>query len=139
MRAALCGRLGVEVPILQAPMGGAVGPSVVAAVSDAGGLGTLALSGIAIESLRRQIRETRALTSKPFARNLILEFPQEERLNAFLQEGEAALTQRGSVWSRAGFRRSSYFHLQTFRCVSLSDADGMPAPRLLSTSMAGSK
>ena len=68
-------------------MGGAVGPSVAAAVSNAGGLGTLALSGADIESLRRQIRETRALTSKPFAVNLILEFPQEERLNACLQEG----------------------------------------------------
>jgi len=92
MRAALCERLGIDVPIIQAPMGGAVGPSIAAAVSNAGGLGTLALSGVDIESLRRQIRETRALTSKPFAVNLILEFPQEERLNACLQEGVSIIS-----------------------------------------------
>jgi len=40
-----------------------------------------------IDALRRQVRETRALTSKPFAVNLNLEFPQEERLDACLQEG----------------------------------------------------
>ena len=40
-----CERLGIEVPIIQAPMGGAVGPALAAAVSNAGGLGTLALWG----------------------------------------------------------------------------------------------
>jgi hypothetical protein len=68
-------------------MGGAVGPALAAAVSNAGGLGTLALWGADIEALRRQVRETRALTSKPFAVNLNLEFPQQERLDASLQEG----------------------------------------------------
>ena len=53
----------------------------------AGGLGTLALWGADIDALRRQVRETRALTIKPFAVNLNLEFPQEARLDACLQEG----------------------------------------------------
>jgi NAD(P)H-dependent flavin oxidoreductase YrpB (nitropropane dioxygenase family) len=83
---AACERLGIEIPIIQAPMGGAVGPALAAAVSNAGGLGTLALWGADIETLRRQVRETQALTSKPFAVNLNLEFPQEERLDACLQE-----------------------------------------------------
>jgi NAD(P)H-dependent flavin oxidoreductase YrpB (nitropropane dioxygenase family) len=82
-----CERLGIEVPIIQAPMGGAVGPALAAAVSNAGGLGTLALWGADIQTLRQQVRETRALTAKPFAVNLNLEFPQEERLDACLQEG----------------------------------------------------
>ena len=34
-----CERLGIEVPIIQAPMGGAVGPALASAVSNAGGLG----------------------------------------------------------------------------------------------------
>jgi nitronate monooxygenase len=84
---AFCELLGIEIPIVQAPMGGAVGPALAAAVSNAGGLGTLALWGADIQALRRQVRETRALTSKPFAVNLNLEFPQEERLDACLQEG----------------------------------------------------
>ena len=41
MKTDLCERLGIELPIIQAPMGGAVGPSLVAAVSNAGGLGML--------------------------------------------------------------------------------------------------
>jgi NAD(P)H-dependent flavin oxidoreductase YrpB (nitropropane dioxygenase family) len=87
MMSAIGEHLGIEIPIIQAPMGGAVGPALAAAVSNAGGLGTLALWGADIEALRRQVRETRALTSKPFAVNLNLEFPQEERLDACLQEG----------------------------------------------------
>ena len=72
-----CERLGIEVPIIQAPMGGAVGPALAAAVSNAGGLGTLALWGADVSRLRQLVRETRALTTKPFAVNLNLEFPQE--------------------------------------------------------------
>jgi nitronate monooxygenase len=68
-------------------MAGAVGPALAAAVSNAGGLGTLALWRADIQALRQQVRETRALTAKPFAVNLNLEFPQEERLDACLQEG----------------------------------------------------
>src|SRR5215212_979974 len=82
-----CERLGIEIPIIQAPMGGAVGPALAAAVSNAGGLGTLALWGADNDTLRKQVRETRALTKKPFAVNLNLEFPQEERLGACLEEG----------------------------------------------------
>ena len=41
----------------------------------------------AVDLVRRQIRETRALTSRPFGVNLNLEFPQEERLAACLDEG----------------------------------------------------
>jgi len=42
MRTLLCDRLGIEIPIVQAPMAGSVGPAIAAAVSNAGGLGTLA-------------------------------------------------------------------------------------------------
>jgi Nitronate monooxygenase len=86
MKTAFCERLGIELPIIQAPMGGAVGPALAAAVSNAGGLGMLTPWHMNIEAARRQIRETRALTARPFGVNLILEFPQEERLVACLDE-----------------------------------------------------
>jgi NAD(P)H-dependent flavin oxidoreductase YrpB (nitropropane dioxygenase family) len=86
MKTVLCERLGIELPIIQAPMGGAVGPTLAAAVSNAGGLGMLAPWRADIETVRRQIRETRALTSRPFGVNLNLDFPQEERLAACLDE-----------------------------------------------------
>ena len=82
-----CERLGIGILIIQAPMGGAVGPVLAAAVSNAGGSGTLALWGTDVQRLRQLVRQTRALTTKPFAVNLNLEFPQEERLDACLQEG----------------------------------------------------
>ncbi len=85
MNTAVCERLGIEVPIVQAPMAGAVGPRLAAAVSNAGGLGTLALWSMDDENLRRQVRETRSLTSKPFAVNLNMELPQEERLEGRCQ------------------------------------------------------
>ena len=87
MKTALCDVLGIAVPIVQAPMGGGVvGPQLAAAVSNAGGLGTLPLWRANDETLRSQIRATRSLTDKPFAVNLNLEFPQEERLAACLDE-----------------------------------------------------
>jgi len=84
MKTDLCERLGIDLPIIQAPMGGAVGPSLVAAVSNAGGLGMLVPWRADIDVVRRQIRETRALTSRPFGVNLNLEFPQEERACDFV-------------------------------------------------------
>jgi NAD(P)H-dependent flavin oxidoreductase YrpB (nitropropane dioxygenase family) len=86
MRTAFCKRVGVELPIIQAPMGGAVGPALAAAVSSSGGLGMLVLWRADLDTVRRQIRETRALTSKPFGVNLNLAFPQQERLEVCLEE-----------------------------------------------------
>lgn len=86
MRTALCDTLGIDIPIIQAPLGPLAGPRLAAAVCNAGGLGTLHLWRADIETLRGQIRETKSLTSKPFSVNLNLEFPQQERLEACLQE-----------------------------------------------------
>ena len=87
MQTALCKLLGIEVPIIQAPMGGAVGPAIAAAVSNAGALGMLVLWRADLETVRRQIRETRSLTRRPFGVNLNLEFPQDERVAVCLDEG----------------------------------------------------
>jgi nitronate monooxygenase len=67
-------------------MGGAVGPRLAAAVSNAGGLGMLVLWRAELESMRRQIRETRTLTQRPFGVNLNLDFPQEDRLAVCVEE-----------------------------------------------------
>ena len=86
MRTSLCDKLGIPIPVVMAPMGGAVGPALAAAVSNAGGLGTIPLWRADRETLRTQIREVRSLTDHPFAVNLNLDFPQEERLEACLEE-----------------------------------------------------
>lgn len=68
---ALTDRLGIRYPLIQAPMAGGPGtPQLVAAVSDAGGLGVLAGSDLQPEALRLAIAGVRALTDRPFAINL---------------------------------------------------------------------
>lgn len=72
----LADRLGVEYPVFQAPMaGGAATPELVAAVSNAGGLGSLGLGYLPPEGVREAIRATRALTSRPFCVNLFAPEP----------------------------------------------------------------
>ncbi|MBO5659242.1 MAG: nitronate monooxygenase [Duodenibacillus sp.] len=61
---------GVSVPVLNAPMMGVTTPAMVAAVAAAGGLGVLPGDRLTAEELRQAIRDTRALTDKPFAVNL---------------------------------------------------------------------
>ena len=67
-------------------MGGATSPALAAAVSNAGGLGMLALSWSPEAHIREQIRETRQLTDRPFGVNLVLAFPQLTRLAVCLEE-----------------------------------------------------
>jgi NAD(P)H-dependent flavin oxidoreductase YrpB (nitropropane dioxygenase family) len=64
-------RLGIEHPIIQAGMGGGSGPALAAAVSNAGALGTLASIGMRAEDVRNAIEETRKLTGRPFALNIV--------------------------------------------------------------------
>ncbi|MEJ8543768.1 NAD(P)H-dependent flavin oxidoreductase [Brevibacillus borstelensis] len=70
-------RLGIDLPIIQAGMaGGTTTPELVAAVSQAGGLGTLGAGYMSGEQIRAAIRAIRELTDKPFGVNLFI--PEEE-------------------------------------------------------------
>src|SRR5579864_2200277 len=64
-------RLAIEHPIILAPMGGGPGtPELVAAVSNAGGLGSLAAAYLTPGEITEAVRRTRELTDRPFAINL---------------------------------------------------------------------
>lgn len=81
LRTPLCNLLGIHYPIIQAPMaGGWTTPALVAAVSNAGGLGMLAASGLSAEQTRDLIRATRALTQRPFGVNF--QFTPQESGNS---------------------------------------------------------
>lgn len=71
----LCDLLGITVPIVQAPIGQASSPALVAAVSNAGGLGVLSGSWRSIEELWALVEDIRSRTDRPFAVNLVLEWP----------------------------------------------------------------
>lgn len=87
LRTPLCGRLGVDLPIVQAPVGSAAAPQLVAAVAEAGGLGMLALTWRGPEQARHDIGLVRRLTGRPFAANLVLDFPVADTLSVCLDEG----------------------------------------------------
>ena len=71
--ASLLERLGVELPIVQAGMGGGIARhELAAAVSEAGGLGTLGI--LPPEQLASQLEAARRLTDRPIAVNLLLPF-----------------------------------------------------------------
>jgi NAD(P)H-dependent flavin oxidoreductase YrpB (nitropropane dioxygenase family) len=87
-----CGGLGLTAPVVQAPVGSATTPELAAAVSNAGGLGMLALSWTRPESVRDRIRATRALTDSPFGVNVVLEWDQHERVRACAEESVAVVS-----------------------------------------------
>ena len=68
----VCGMFGIEVPIFLAGMGGAAGPELAAAVTNAGGLGVLGGTGRTPGEIRDWIRQLRELTDGPFGVDLIL-------------------------------------------------------------------
>ncbi|MCC6382034.1 MAG: nitronate monooxygenase [Dehalococcoidia bacterium] len=79
LRTALCDLLGVEYPVISAgmgPVGGGSDPAatapLVAAVSNAGGLGVIGGAGFTPDELRDEIRRVRAMTTRPFGVDLLL-------------------------------------------------------------------
>jgi nitronate monooxygenase len=77
LRTPLCDLLGIDVPILQAGMGWdkeglTTPPELVAAVSNAGGLGSIGGSSIRPELIRERIRAVRKLTDRPFGVDITL-------------------------------------------------------------------
>jgi NAD(P)H-dependent flavin oxidoreductase YrpB (nitropropane dioxygenase family) len=97
-------RLGIEHPVLQAGMGGGVvGPELAAAVSRAGGMGTIGNLGPA--SFARAIRRAKELAGGgPIAANLLLPFVQDGHVEACLSE-RPAVTSLFFGFSRGTVRR----------------------------------
>jgi NAD(P)H-dependent flavin oxidoreductase YrpB (nitropropane dioxygenase family) len=87
-----CRELGLTAPVVQAPVGSAATPELVAAVSNAGGLGMLALTWTPPGSVGERIRATRALTDRPFGVNVVLEWDQHERVRACAEESVAVVS-----------------------------------------------
>ncbi len=85
MRTPVCELLGIDRPIVQAPIGAAAGPQLAAAVSQAGALGMLALSWA--RDTAGLVSQTAALTGCPFGGNLVLAWDQHRRLHQALEAG----------------------------------------------------
>ena len=92
----LLDRLGVELPVVQAGMGGGVaGHELAAAVSEAGGLGTIGTLPPA--ALRGELEQTRSRTGKPVAVNVLLPFARPAHWEV-AQDADLVVT----FWGRTG-------------------------------------
>jgi nitronate monooxygenase len=78
--------LGIDLPIVQAPMAGVQGSALAVAVSNAGGLGSLPCAMLGPDAMRIELRAIKAQTSKPFNVNFFCHTPPKpsaERENAW--------------------------------------------------------
>lgn len=80
LRTPLCNLLGIEAPVIQAGMSLYTAADMVAAVSNAGGLGSLGAWRRPAEDLRRQVAVIRERTSRPFAVNHVVPDLDEETI-----------------------------------------------------------
>jgi nitronate monooxygenase len=100
--AELLSRLGIEHPIILAPMGGGPGtPELVAAVSNASGLGSLGAAYMTPAETAQAVSRIRALTNRPFAINLFAGGRETDRAvdPAPMQQLEAVIEARPAAFS----------------------------------------
>jgi len=95
MKTRITERLGIQYPIIQAPMGPISIPPLVAAVSNAGGLGILNAGHFTPDEIRADIRVVRELTDRPFGVNLTAGTPGYERLGEAMIEEKVPLIVHG--------------------------------------------
>lgn len=96
MRTRLTDMLGIEHPVMLAGMGGVSFHRLVAAVSDAGGFGTLGAATMSPEELADEMAKVRELTDKPFGVDLLAALPER------MLEGSRQIVRGGASLFVAG-------------------------------------
>src|SRR5438067_7383308 len=76
--------LGVDVPIVQAPMGWIARSELASAVSNAGGMGIIETSSGELDAVRDEIRKMRDLTDRPFGVNIAQAFVRDPKIVEFV-------------------------------------------------------
>jgi enoyl-[acyl-carrier protein] reductase II len=91
-RTPICDMFGIDVPIFLAGMGQVAYADVCAAVSEAGGFGTLGMVGASPGQIRGEMRKVKSLTAKPFGVDLLQALPDqvEAAIDVIIEEGAAA-------------------------------------------------
>src|SRR4051794_30756005 len=133
--------LGIELPILQAPMAGVQGSRLAIAVSNAGGLGALPGAMLSPDKLRAELAAIRAGTAKPFNVNFFCHVPpapEPEREAAWRRTlqpyyDELGIAEDGAAAgpSRAPFSAEAAEVLAEFAPPVVSFHFGLPSPELL--------
>src|SRR5690606_9368120 len=82
MTSTLTRLLGIRYPIIQAPMAGVSTPQLAAAVSNAGGLGSVAVGHVGADQAASLIDQARSLTDKPLNVNVFCHVPAAHQATA---------------------------------------------------------
>lgn len=133
--------LGIEIPIIQAPMAGAQGAAMAIAVCEAGGLGSLPAALLSPEQLRTEIGIVRQRTSRPLNINFFCHTPPEpdavreagwrQRLDPYYREFAIDPAAPIPSSSRAPFDAAFCALVEAFRPEVVSFHFGLPDPGLL--------
>lgn len=133
--------LGIELPIVQAPMAGSQGSALAAAVSNAGGLGSLPCAMLGPEALRQELSALQRGTSRPFNVNFFCHQPPvpdasreaawRQRLAPYHAELGLEVEAAPAAAPRVPFGPEAAAVLEAFRPAVVSFHFGLPAPELL--------
>jgi len=96
MYADICKVLGIKYPIIQGAMAWISDADLVAAVSNAGGLGVLATGHLDGEGCRQEIRRLKEMTDKPYAVNVMLLSPFVEQIVEVICEEKVPIVTTGA-------------------------------------------
>ncbi|UTW13405.1 NAD(P)H-dependent flavin oxidoreductase [Marinobacterium rhizophilum] len=133
--------LGITLPIIQAPMAGAQGHALAAAVCNAGGLGSLPCAMLSAESLQAELEALCAVTRQPFNVNFFCHTAPEvdeareagwrQALAPFYREFGLDMTAIPPGVGRAPFSEAMADVLEPFRPAVVSFHFGLPSEALL--------
>ncbi|WP_095153791.1 nitronate monooxygenase family protein [Pseudomonas sp. Irchel 3E13] len=133
--------LGIELPILQAPMAGATGSAMAIAVSNAGGLGALPCAMLSAEQIRQELEAFSQASRGPINVNFFCHTPPQadaekaerwkQALKPYYDEVGADFEAPTPVSSRAPFDDTACALVEQFKPAVVSFHFGLPEPRLL--------
>ncbi len=133
--------LGIDLPLIQAPMAGAQGSALAVAVSNAGALGSLPCAMLTVDEMRQELQVIRAQTKRPYNVNFFCHkppTPDEQREAAWRRALAPYFAEFGidpgaipAGPSRIPFSRDAAMLLEQFRPAVVSFHFGLPEPELL--------
>lgn len=133
--------LGIELPIIQAPMAGATDSAMVIAASNAGGLGSMPAAMLSVEQLREELKTIRQQSQRPFNVNFFCHqppAPDEQKADAWKNLLEPYYRELGAdfdaptpVSNRAPFDETACAVIEEFRPEVVSFHFGLPQQALL--------
>ena len=133
--------LGIELPVIQAPMAGSQGSGLAIAVSNAGGLGSLPCAMLDAQAMRKELEAIRAQTSKPYNVNFFChaqpapdaarEAAWRAMLAPYYQEFGVDPTSIAAGPGRLPFNAEAADVLEDFKPAVVSFHFGLPAPELV--------